>query len=151
MILNGPEVVAASFRKAAEAYPNSEAIVFPEMVLNYRNLWQLTEAFALRLREKGVIDTSTIHVNSRDTATVLPALLATSLLGAKFLQNVGALDQPGLPEVTHGFHGLDVEVDDGSLPIDADWSPDRVKQALGSWPLDAPLPDPGVPWLIVYT
>lgn len=150
-MIDTQELASLRLRGVVDACPDAEAIVFPDMIITYDQLWRLTEAFALRLRGHDVTAESTIHVDSADPATVLPALLATSLIGARFLQNVGSLNQPGLPFVSHAFFGPDAQPEGSEIAIDADWSPHRVLNDLGPWPTNVPPPDPDAPWLIVYT
>lgn len=141
-----------ALRLAANTVPERPAIVFADQDLSYAQLLALSEAFALRLRALGVGPEATIHLESRDVALVAPMLLASALLGARFLQNVGAIDQPGLPPITHALAGSGAVA--RSYPVvmvGPDWSPARVREEGLQWDpsWDAQVVD--APWLIVYT
>lgn len=143
---------ATALRLSAQALPDHPAIVLADGELSYARLLALTEAFALRLRALGVGRTSTVHLDSRNVALIAPTLLATALLGARFLQNVGGTDQPGLPVVTHALAGPDAPARPYPVTgIGPDWSPAPVRAEGLIWDpaWDAQAPD--APWLIVYT
>ncbi|MFC3088715.1 class I adenylate-forming enzyme family protein [Tabrizicola soli] len=143
---------ATALRAIAARAPDRPAIVYPDQAFSYRALMSLTEAFALRLRGLGVGPEATVHLNSRDTAVVVPVVLATALLGARFLQNVGTLDQTGLPHVTHALRGPDAAEDSGhAVAIDASWSPATVRAEGLAWSPEDDARCPDAPWLIVYT
>ncbi len=143
---------ATALREMAAQATERPAIIYPDRSFSYRELLALTEAFAVRLRGLGVGPESTVHLNSRDTAVLVPTLLATALLGARFLQNVGALDQPGVPAVTQALRGLDApeKGTEGTL-IDAGWSPAAVRAEGLAWTPADDARTPDDPWLIVFT
>lgn len=144
--------LATALRRTALQAPDRPAILYPDVTFSYRQLLALTEAFALRLRGLGVGPGSTVHLDSRDSAVVVPVLLATALLGARFLQNVGNLGQAGLPQVTHALRGPDAgDASDGTVPVDAGWSPAAVQAEGLSWAASDDAICPDDPWLIVYT
>jgi len=143
---------ATALRAMAAQVAARPAILYPDRSFSYGELLALAEAFAVRLRQLGVGPASTVHLNSCDTAVMVPTLLATALLGARFLQNVGALDQAGVPTVTHGFRGPDVAgTGTESALIDATWSPAAVRAEGLAWNPDEAARTPDAPWLIVFT
>lgn len=143
---------ATALRSMAEQAPERPAILFPERSFSYAELMMLTEAFALRLKGMAVGPGSIVHLDSKDVAILVPTLLATALLGAQFLQNVGSVDQVGLPTVTHALRGLDATAQTKSdTVIDAGWSPASVRADGLTWNSDDDAVVPDDPWLIVYT
>lgn len=143
---------ATALRQSAQALPDLPAIIFADQSLSYSQLLALTEAFALRLRAMNVGPGATVHLDSRDVALIAPTLLATALLGACFLQNVGGIDQPGVPTVTHALAGPDASARPYPVvTIGPDWSPARTRSEGLMWDPGWDAQDPGAPLLIVYT
>lgn len=141
-----------ALRRAAQDAPDRPAIVFADQDIRYAQLLALTEGFALRMQALGVGPASTVHLDSRDVALVAPTLLASALLGARFLQNVGGVDQPGTPRVTHALAGPDAVA--RSYPVvtvGADWSPAQVRAEGLTWDPAWDARDADAPLLIVYT
>jgi acyl-CoA synthetase (AMP-forming)/AMP-acid ligase II len=143
---------ATALRALAARAPDRPAILYPDTVFTYAALLALAEAFALRLSALGAGPGATVHLDSRDTALIAPTLLATALTGARFLQNVGATDQPGLPPVTHALRGPDGGPgSQAALQIGPDWSPAVLRAEGLAWSPDQDVQAPDAPWLIVYT
>jgi len=142
---------ATALRNLALAMPQRPAMVYPDVTFSYRQLISLAEAFALRLRAIGVGKTSIVHLNSRDSAVVVPTIFATALLGARFLQNVGSLDQPNLPAVTHALRAAGTDGKSDDHIVDESWSPAALRTQGLVWNPEDDSTDADEPWLVVFT
>lgn len=142
MTPTGPLSPDQRFRDIVAADPARPAIVTPDRVWSYGDLARRLDSYAARLAAAGVGPGATVNFNSRDPARIVPVLLATAALGARFLQNVGDTTQPGLPPISHGLIGPDAE--GPGILIDDTWDQPLTPPAL-------PAPAGDTPWILLYT
>lgn len=145
--------IGFSFKDIALKNPDRPAIIFTDMEYSYLQLWQLVEAFAIRMREHGVGRGSVVYLNATELPVVVSSLLATSLLGARFVQNSGNLDLGDIMQISHFFHTADTDakLDSASIQIDVKWSPvDTGSADTAGVPFEG-YGDPESPWLTVFT
>lgn len=150
--------IALRYRETAFAAPEQAALIFPDTAFSRRQFWQLTQTFALRMREQGIVRGTTVCLDAPEATVVLATVLASSLLGARFVQQSGDLDLGRFIEITHR---LRTPPPPGAPPgpaerpagieIDASWSPgDLARDALRDAAFEG-FADPEDPWLIVHT
>ncbi|WP_291835317.1 AMP-binding protein [Limimaricola sp.] len=144
--------VAAALAAMAAHQPAVPALVFPDVEISYRNLWRLSQAFAVRLAEAGVGPGALVALDGNETATVTALLMATSLLGARFLQG-GPEPLDASLSVTHRVHTADRAgaAPAGSLLIGPDWSPTALTLEGPGAPVFPGAADADADWLIVHT
>ncbi len=147
--------IAFAFGKRSEEAPERGAIKYPDATYSRDQVWKLAQAFALRMQAAGIGRGATVCLGSADTLVVLATVLATSLLGTRFVQQSGDTDFSQFFEVTHWLHA-DGDTDAAvpawfqgtTLAIDAGWSPAEVE--IGGARFDG-YADPEDEWLIVHT
>lgn len=75
--------IPGRFLAQAEVRQDFPAVVFSDLSFTYGQLRDLAASFAIRLSQHGVRRGSVIRIESEDLAVVLPALIASTLLGAR--------------------------------------------------------------------
>jgi len=144
--------VAFTLRTIAERAPDAPAVLFPETAFGFAQFWQLTEAFALRMRREGVGQGSGVALDSGQPEIVLALMLATAALGARFVQNAGDMDLSDVVEIAHRFHTPDQTAPaPGSVAIDGGWSPAEMR---GAPEAETPLQgyaDADAPWIYAHS
>lgn len=128
-------------------------LITDEMQVNLGQLQDLSNAFALRMRERGVDRSSIVAVNSFDVVVILATLLATSVLGCRWVLADKKLadEKPVAP--THFFRSPEAAGSELASfeTIDPSWSAFAVKKA-GTF-LNRPFSDVDndAGWLITKT
>ncbi|MEO8529945.1 MAG: class I adenylate-forming enzyme family protein [Deltaproteobacteria bacterium] len=143
--------IGMAFRAIAAEHPDLPAIIFPDIELSYAKLWRLSAAFARQMQRHGVDRDSVISMRADDPSIVTAALIASSLLGARFAQDVGDRDVSAFISITHSFltRAANEADPDNRIEIDASWSPASVlTDDIGDFPGYV---DPDADWLIVHT
>jgi long-chain acyl-CoA synthetase len=124
--------VAETYRAATARSVRLPAIMREDNTLSHLHLWDASCSFARRLRDHGVGRASTVALNSGDVLAVLATLLATSLLGAKFIVASKTVARTKIIRPTHFFRtreaegkrALDFQI------IDESWLPTETTHAL---------------------
>lgn len=152
--LDQPWNIGAALARGAAAHPDREAIVAPDMRLSYLKLWQLSQAFALNMQANGIGQGVTVELQSRDMIASVAVMVATALLGARFvLHNPLTGIEPGPVALLHSPESSPKTVPPGAqvVAMTADWSPRST--AVGP---DTALAFPGAiaadaPWWTIHT
>ncbi|MBL4806251.1 MAG: acyl--CoA ligase [Rhodobacteraceae bacterium] len=126
--------------------PDFPVIIAENFVLSYRQLWDLTQNFAANMQERGVDRTSLIAVNTQNMTISLATLLASTLLGARYVVANKILADSGVLSPTHFFRSEDVKGSDRAdfITIDDSWSQGSAV------PITATV-QPNDPWLFLHT
>ncbi|MDB4111952.1 acyl--CoA ligase [Yoonia sp.] len=153
MTSDAPTTIAHRFSQLAELSPERDALVFPEMTYSYGMLWALTKAFALKMSDEGVDQTSTIQLETKDLPVVLASLLASSLLGARLAEaaitDALVADNP----ITHRFsiNHSEPSSQTACIIIDENWSPAEVLKERSLSEILGRKIDMDAAWLILST
>lgn len=116
------------YREVANGNMRLPALIREDVVISHGDMWQIARAMAFRMRGLGVCRSSIVVLNSSDVVFVVCMLLATSLLGAKFIAASKTVAKSRLVRPTHFFRtaeaagkkGLDFTlIDESWLPTDA--------------------------------
>jgi len=110
---------------------NRVVLITDEMEITLGQLQELSHAFAVRMRERGVDGTSTVAINSFDVVVVLASFLAASIIGCRWVIADQKLAQEKPVAPTHFFRSPEAA---GSglakfETLDPSWSPVAVKHA----------------------
>ncbi|MBL4806250.1 MAG: acyl--CoA ligase [Rhodobacteraceae bacterium] len=143
--------IGFNFQTMAESQPEAPAIIAEDITLSYAKLWKITAAFAERMHQHGIDQSSIIAVHTNDIIVSLASLLASSLLGAQYVAVSKILEQDGVITPTHYIRSPEVEgADDKNyIQIDHSWAPAFVD-------IDKNVSYPGyrsadAPWMILHT
>ena len=145
--------VGFEFVKLSNSHPGAPAIIQDDLVISYKQLRETVASFASNMQKNGVSANSTVAINTHDTIVSLASILATSLLGARWIEANKELAQSKVVQPTHFFKSPEAG---GSarakfIDITPNWGPfystddeKNVGQFEG-------LADTSSPWLIVKT
>lgn len=143
--------VGLHYLRAVAAAPERPAVVGGQDTISHGQLAEAALAVALGLQERGLGARATLAVRTADPAVALATLLATAMLGARWVFAQGDL-------VTSGRLPIDMVLDDGSLEsaapqgavlLDAGWFAPRTGGG-GRLPFDG-FRDPEDIWMISQT
>lgn len=141
--------IGVAFLEVAVRNPDLLAIVTPDYMLNYKQLARITKSYARNMQRLGVKIGSTVLVETRDVTVAMATVLATALLGARWISHRSYNTLADVVTPTHRYCALGIPQKQGFVTIDRSWDTSDV-------PKDAPfLPDAGIsleaPWLYVAT
>ena len=91
-----PTSITHLFLGTAEAHPDLIALISDLSVTTFRDLAQLTLHFAGSLEERGLGKGDLLMIDSEDPLVVLPSIMSTALLGARW---ISAKSQSALPDM----------------------------------------------------
>lgn len=152
--LDQPWNIGAALARGATEHPDREAIVAPDMRLSYLKLWLLTQAFALNMQANGVVPGVTVVLQSRDMIASVAVMVATALVGARFvLHNPLTGIEPGPLVLLHSPESPPTDVPEGVriVAITADWSPrSTVVGPDTAWAFPGTV-DADAPWWTIHT
>ena len=141
------ENVGAIFGNIAEEHPDFPAIIAEDRTLSYRQLWDVVQGFTEKMRHHGVDETSLIAVNTQNMVVSLATLLASAMLGARYVVSSRVLADAKVLSPTNFFRSVEVQ---GSarvdfIEIDESWAQadnitSNTKQV-----------SPDAPWLYLHT
>ncbi len=129
MIWDQPYNLAAGIGRQALDHPDRQAIVAADLVLTYRQVWLIAQAYALRMQMAGVDRRSIVCVRSNDLIVSVAVMIATALLGARFAVYEDRLVSDGIVQPSHVLRSPEVAAPPNlpSLLIDESWSPRTTK------------------------
>ena len=104
----------------ARRNPELLAIISDPVTLNYQQFSGLIICFANRMKERGIGSGSFVALNSASISVVAPAILACSLLGARWVAGYNAKLLPKELPVTH-FLTDQPETGTNRISIDKKW------------------------------
>ena len=145
MILSEP--IAVVVGQIAGDNSDFPAIVSEEGSLSYGALWSIVQSFAVNMQQHGVNEASLVAVNTRNMVVSLATLLASSLLGARYVVTSKVLAEANLLTPTHFFKSEEVHGSTWAdfIDIDASWSENG--EAVHT---DVSV-KPSTPWLYLHT
>ena len=121
MTIANLDTIPAQIMARTNASPNAPAIIFSDQTFSYSQLRDLASAFAINFQKAGVDPTSTLRIKSNDLAVVLPAAIATAILGARLV--VGTPDQLPNVSITHTIVNSPFLSDTAVILVDGSYSP----------------------------
>ena len=109
----------------AALHPEREAIVAPDVRLSYEKLWKVAQAFALHMQANGIGRGVTVALDSRDLIAAVGVMVATTLLGARFvIHNPQTGVEPGPVVLLFSPDRPEPQIEGGRVvAMTADWSP----------------------------
>ena len=145
--------IGFEFKRIADANPDKPAIIAEDLVISYGKLMSITEAFSLRMQERGVNQSSTIAVKTTDMIVSLATMLASSLLGARYVAFQSDIADHGVIHPTHFFRSPDASDEPGYdfVLIDQNWAPAYVSSAEKEKVTYHGYAAPDQPWWILRT
>lgn len=152
--LDQPWNIGAALARGAAAYPDREALVAPDMRLSYLKLWQIAQAFALNMQAKGIGQGVTVELQSRDMIASVAVMVATALVGARFvLHNPLTGVEPGPLVLLHSPESPPIDVPPGAqvVPMTADWSPRSTPVGPDTANAFPGAVDADAPWWTIHT
>ena len=96
--------VAAEFLRIAMENPEAVAIIQEDLTISYDLLAKTVMSFATMMQRYGVNRASVVAINTHDTFVSLATLLATSLLGAQWVEANKQLAQSKVVRPSHFFN-----------------------------------------------
>lgn len=119
--------IGYSFARIASAHPELDAIIAPDLKLNYAKLWRIARGFAVRMQGLGIDRNSTVAVHTTDMIAAVASMLAAALLGARYATLESGLIESGAVLPTHFLRSPEV------TPL-----PDIPYKVMdGTWPMGA--------------
>ncbi|HHS82782.1 MAG TPA: long-chain fatty acid--CoA ligase [Devosia sp.] len=116
--------IGRAFLDRAGIAPDSVVIMDEDAQVTLGQLAGMSLAFALHLKKHGVGQKSTIAIRSDDPVVVLASVLATAMVGCRWVYAKASLLKQSPVEVTHYFQ---TDIEDGKIhpdavPIDETWA-----------------------------
>jgi acyl-CoA synthetase (AMP-forming)/AMP-acid ligase II len=145
--------IGFEFFRTADANPDFPAVIAEDITLTYAQLKRVVEAFAWKMKQAGVDQTSMIIVETSDLVASVSTLLASALLGAQYAYAGNFLARAKVVKATHFFATTEASdlggVDVAS--IDQSWSPHNVFKNNDALDTFEGYSSPDAPWLITHT
>jgi acyl-coenzyme A synthetase/AMP-(fatty) acid ligase len=145
--------LARSFHTIATEYPAFPAIVSERTQITYLHLLSLAVAFARNMQRCGVDQKSLVALNTGDAVVSLSALLATSLLGCRFVVAGKVLAHQKVVSPTHFFKSREA-VGKAGVPfieIDESWMPQDACDLQSALEGFEGYGDAEDPWMLLHT
>jgi acyl-coenzyme A synthetase/AMP-(fatty) acid ligase len=142
-----------AMQKVAQDYPDFPAILSPEAIVTYADLFATTVSIAREMQARGVGRGSLVALNTGDTVVSLATLLATALLGSRFIVAGMVVARQKVLEPTHFFRTPDAKGKAGVdfVEIDVRWLPQVAVDPGAVLPEFAGYSDAEADWLYLYT
>jgi acyl-CoA synthetase (AMP-forming)/AMP-acid ligase II len=145
--------IGRNFARVANKNPNHEAIVAADITLSYSKLWRIVRGFATRMQEIGINRDSTVAVHSSDMIACIASMMATSLLGARYVSLEKRLLGDSTVSPTHFLCSPDVSPYAGAnyYMMDASWPQAAAPAPNSDGSEFAGYADADDPWWYVHT
>jgi acyl-coenzyme A synthetase/AMP-(fatty) acid ligase len=145
--------IGFEFITLSYSHPEASAIIQDDLVLSYKQLGDIVISFAVNMQKHGVTAKSIVAINTHDTIVSLASILATSLLGARWIEANKELAQSKVVQPTHFFKSPEAG---GSahakfVEITPQWGPYFAKNEEQGVEQFEGLADTASAWLIVKT
>lgn len=127
------------------------AITREDLTIAHGDLWDISRAFALRMKSFDVTRSSIVVINSNDILVVLGTVLATSLIGAKIVMAGKPVAKAAVIQPTHFFRSEEAlgPGQEKFKVIDESWLPtNETRRNAETFEGCADINDD---WLYVYT
>lgn len=108
--------IGRAFLDWAGSAPDAVAIMDEDTQVTFGQLAGMSIAFALHFKKHGVGRQSTIAIRSDDPVVILASVLATAMVGCRWVYAKASLLKQSPVEVTHYFQ---TDIDDGKIHPDA--------------------------------
>jgi acyl-coenzyme A synthetase/AMP-(fatty) acid ligase len=140
-------------QKVAQEYPDFPAILSAQSNITYAQLFSVAVALARQMQARGVGQGSLVALNTGDTVISLASLLATALLGSRFVVASMVLARQKTLAPTHFFKTPEARGKTGVpfIDIDVDWMPTGLVDPADDLPDFAGYDDPEAPWIYLHT
>jgi acyl-coenzyme A synthetase/AMP-(fatty) acid ligase len=147
------ENVGFEYLKIASEMSEFPALINDEMTVSFAQLASVSVAFAHAMKSYGVSHDSIVAINTKDTLVSLATLIATSLLGSRWVEAGRILAQSKAVRPTHFFRSPEAS---GSRKVnfvvmDGSWAPDQNQPTEPDKFPFAVCEDKEAAWLIVKT
>lgn len=151
--LDQPWNIGAALARGAALHPDREAIVAADVRLSYDKLWQIAQAFALKMQDHGIGHGKTVVLESRDMIAAVSVMAATALLGARFvLHNPQTGTEPGPLIVLYSPDRPAPQVAGAKVvQMTADWSPRHTPVGPETAGRFAGAENAEAPWWTIHT
>ena len=100
--------LASYYGRIATENQGFPAIIREQQVISHGNFWHVVRSFAFHMQSEGVTAGSLVALNTTDMLASLAILLATSLLGARFVTASKTLASAKILQPTHFFRSPEV-------------------------------------------
>ncbi len=157
MTENPDYCIARLFRDTARRYPTFPAIINEQKddrdIIIYVQLAATVVTLAQKMRSLGVSRNSVVALNTRDSPIALATMLATSLLGCRFVTASAILARQGLIKPTHFFRTPEMKGMDGAnfVVIDESWVPKKSADPFAAFDDFEGYADAEDPWMLLHT
>ncbi|WP_309665922.1 class I adenylate-forming enzyme family protein [Tabrizicola sp.] len=142
-----------AFQRVAEDYPRFPAIISEHSHLTYEQLFSLVVAFARQMQAHGVGRGSLVALNTGDTIASLSTLLATALLGSRFVVASMVLAKQKAVAPTHFFKTPEARGKAGVpfVEINESWMPTAPSDPAAAYDEFEGYESPDHPWIYLNT
>ena len=115
--------IARHFAQLANRKPDHAAIIAADITLSYSKLWRIVRGFATRMQDIGITREAVVAIHSDDMIACLASMMATSLLGARFVSFDKLLLDHGPIVPTHFLRSPDAQPHPGVSyhMVDSGW------------------------------
>ena len=137
--------IAVALLAQAKEHPDQLALVSDSSMMNFAQLARVVAGIAENLVGRGVDRKSLVAVHADDPLIALPFVLATSLVGSRWIAASNAKHLPNGSNPTHVFRSQDAKnsTSEKAEVISKQWLLPSVKGAI----VQAETADPDAPWL----
>lgn len=145
--------VATAFRNVVRVYPDFPAITSPSGSLSYCQLLSLVVSFADKMKENGVGRSSLVAIYTGDLVVSVSTLLASSLLGCRFVVASQELADSEIDRPTNFFKSSEAIGRRGVpfVEIDESWMPSTLTDPQSSLDRFEGYAASDDPWLLMHT
>lgn len=129
------------------------ALLVQDRIISHGQFWLIAQAFAKRMQTYGVDRKSLVAISTSDVVVSLSLLVATALLGCRFVVASAALANAQRFRPTHFFRSSEMKAA-RTVPfveIDASWAPQAQNVASGTSTNFPGFADSDDPWMILHT
>ena len=143
------DLFGLEYARVASANAAFPAIVGENGEITHAQFWKLVRTFASGFARDGVDETSVVAITSEMLVTVLAAVIATSLRGARLITAESAIAKAGIDKPTHFYRTVEMTAGKKFKLFDEEWlkntTPDDESQWLN------PRARPQSDWLTLHT
>ncbi len=143
--------VGQAFLATAERTPDFLAVIDDRGAFNHAQMARIVRAFAQRMKGAGIARDSLVAIASDDILVALPAMLATALIGARWVAAKHAAAVSAVEQPSHFLaSGEAAEATDPAYTlIDDSWA--REDRQMAAFDPGAETVDTDAPWLYFST
>jgi acyl-coenzyme A synthetase/AMP-(fatty) acid ligase len=145
--------IGRAFQKIARDYPAFPAIISEQATISNAQLFAVVVSFAQRMQALGIGRGSLVALNTGDTVASLATLMATSLLGSRFVVTSKVLAKQKPVQPTHFLKTAEASGKSGVafIEIDKSWLPQHPISASDRLDAFEGYADADDPWMYLTT